>query len=367
VLWPCRNAATLNLLFLPAALQVWQAALIQDAPFWLLGFSAAFAGAVTGSFPMCREVFPRFDLAAWKREKELMFLMRAGPWLLVLAAGANLPDRMWPVGWLIAAVMTIFLVWYVRDGWFQVALKCGLAGPASSGIRDMVMRVTGPMGVNVNQVWVIHWSLANAFALPYSKSIAFTERALEIHPESELVAICAHEAGHLTESRLILFLRTSAALWFLPLMFIGPMVGLYGLKGYFALAAVSITALLLFPKLSQRMETRADNKASTDAAGRQTFAEALERLHRDSLIPAVFSRAQTHPHLYDRLTTVGIVPAYPRPKPPGKSSWTSNALLGLVFVGVIFYFVNTSEEYQPDPQADRGSIGSESSEDLLLQ
>lgn len=62
------------------------------------------------------------------------------------------------------------------------------------------------------------------------------------------------------------------------------------------------------------------------------YARALEKLHEDTLLPAVVAKEHlTHPHLYDRLLAAGVTPDYPRPKPAGSMAW--NGLLVAIALG----------------------------------
>jgi hypothetical protein len=86
------------------------------------------------------------------------------------------------------------------------------------------------------------------------------------------------------------------------------------LAALLALALFGLLGLLAVRRLARRMEERADGHARAHV-GAEPLARALEKLHRDALLPLVTGRQRVHPDLYDRLAACGRDPG-PRPAPP---------------------------------------------------
>ncbi|HMD52963.1 MAG TPA: tetratricopeptide repeat protein, partial [Phycisphaerae bacterium] len=173
------------------------------------------------------------------------------------------------------------------------------------------------MNVTVRATWQFGGPLANAFAVPTTHELVFSKRLLEICTDEEISAICAHELAHLKESKTVLAGRLLGSLMLFPLIFITPSIHHFGATGFF----LPYLGLIIIAKsarwLSHRMEKRADQIALTEQTNEGIYASALEKLYRESQIPAVnVNNKQTHPHLYDRMLAARITPDYPRPTKP---------------------------------------------------
>jgi hypothetical protein len=91
----------------------------------------------------------------------------------------------------------------------------------------------------------------------------------------------------------------------------------------------------VFPRISRKLETRADDMATANEGDAGTYARALTRLYADNLLPAVTAKERaTHPHLYDRLLAAGVTPDFPRPAPAVSMAWHGHVFAGLV--GMLF-------------------------------
>ncbi len=166
------------------------------------------------------------------------------------------------------------------------------------------------------------------------RELMFSQRLLDLHPDEEISAICAHEMGHLTESRSVIAGRLVGSLRMFPLLFLKPAIHAANCL-FLLLIGLAVFGLGWFARrLARKMEVRADQVATANQSGDGIYARALERLHEANQIPAVMrSKRMTHPHLYDRMLAVGITPDYPRPEPPGRLAW--NYLLGLIIFTLV--------------------------------
>jgi len=151
--------------------------------------------------------------------------------------------------------------------------------------------------------------------------------------------VCAHEIGHLSESKSAIGLRLVSSQVFLPLLFLPPLTHSYGVMGIL-LAVLGICAVsLLRPAVSRRLEVRADASALAVQTDGRVYARALEKLHEAGRCPAVLPSNQSHPHLYDRMLAAGLEPSYPLPKPPASMSILPVLSAGLLGAQAIIYAV----------------------------
>jgi Zn-dependent protease with chaperone function len=158
---------------------------------------------------------------------------------------------------------------------------------------------------------------------------------LERLPDDEVAAICAHELGHLAESKLTVSTRVFANLALLvPWLFLKPLGHAFGGAGIGAIALGSLLTLFGARWFGRQLEERADRIAHTNEGETGTYARALARLYEDNLIPAVLPRRRrTHPDLYDRLLAAGVQPDFPRPAAP--SSIANHVVVLLLLLGVL--------------------------------
>jgi Zn-dependent protease with chaperone function len=153
---------------------------------------------------------------------------------------------------------------------------------------------------------------------------------LELLPDDEVAAICAHELAHLTESKTARYSRSIRMLVFLPWMFLNPLMHTFGSIALFGLCAISIGTPRVYGIISRKLESRADQMAKANESDAGTYARALTRLYEDGLLPAVTAKNRaTHPHLYDRILAAGVTPDFPRPAAADSMAWH-----GLIFAGL---------------------------------
>jgi Zn-dependent protease with chaperone function len=181
------------------------------------------------------------------------------------------------------------------------------------------------MNVPIRGVWLLRSSAAQALALPYTGDLLFTRRLLDICSDTEIAAICAHELGHLCESKFARVGRLLGGFVYLPWAFIRPLRHGMGDLAFLVLGAISWLSLMLTRKHSRRLESRADNMAREQEQDPGSYACALSKIYEANLMPAIMpkKKRRTHPDLYDRLVAVGAQPEYPRPEPAKATSYAS--------------------------------------------
>src|SRR5258708_6767251 len=102
-------------------------------------------------------------------------------------------------------------------------LKClRILRPPPERLRRIVTETAQAMGVKVRNVWLLDTAWSYVAAFPTTRELIFSERFLQMHPDEEIAVLCAHELGHLTESRLVLAGRILGSLMLWPLIFLKP-------------------------------------------------------------------------------------------------------------------------------------------------
>ena len=288
-----------------------------------------------GTYPFDHEVLPWMRWQDWLHSVvanwTFLFL-----WLgLLIVAALLMPNDVGWEGLLLFALVSALQVWLNLGLWISLLKLFRVVQPANERLIKIVNETAGKMGLPLPRVYLLKLTASYAAALPINRILLFSPRLLELHPDEEIAAICAHELAHLTESRLSSLFRILPALAFLPLVFMKPAIvsqdEILSVAPIVAFAILYSTSILV-RRFARRMEVRADRVATENQVDEGVYARALERLYESNQFPAVMPRKRmTHPHLYDRLLAAGITPAYPRPKPPLKGNLTL-CILGPILV-----------------------------------
>ncbi len=300
--------------------------------------SCSFVGALLGNFPMDRVTNPGLTFCPWVSEVVISWILQFSRLAVYAAAAFLMPAYLDWSTW--AIVGGFLLVHFALEFGLQLRLLCGLGllKPASVRLQSLVDETAAQMGVRVKATWEMERTAANALALIKTRELVFTKRLLRVCPDEELKAICAHELGHLTESRLALVGRLVGSLKFFPMIFIRPVYAEWQSSGLIVLSFAPILISLGQGRLSRALEKRADRIAHESVEDPATYARALERLYITNKMPAVLSKggvgpnARTHPDLYDRMLAAGLTPDYPRPLVPASRRWTSQIV---VIIGTV--------------------------------
>lgn len=278
-------------------------------------------GAMIGSLPVTRRVFGRpVGLSDLLREYAVLFLV-LGPAATVLLVMLVLlfPHRLGTTSvsimigsFIVALALTLGLA-------VPIVRAFGLLAPPPPRLQEIVRAASEQARISPPPVYLLRWHQANAVAFPFARLLAFTGPALDILTDRELHAVCLHEIAHLQESTRHKLIRLSGLMVLFPLFTFPVWSKAYGLPGVLLPLGIYILGNRLLGSFNQRMEHAADAAAcgedqSSDAV---CYAQALEKIYRFNMVPAVMrGKAQSHPHLYDRLVAAGITPEYPRPKAP---------------------------------------------------
>jgi Zn-dependent protease with chaperone function len=204
-------------------------------------------------------------------------------------------------------------------GSFSIARLLRRIHPSSPKLADAVARAAARVGRSPRSCVEVELPFANAFANPVTQRLFFTRRAVAALADDELEAVAAHELGHLSEPRSVVWARVAASLALLPILFLPSLIGGLGWLGGLAVVYGAMLAVTIpMRRLQRRMEERADRVADCGAERSPALARGLERAYRMNLTPAVGPRQGTHPHLYDRMIAAGVEPDFPRPARPSR-------------------------------------------------
>jgi len=338
VLYPARCSSSVNTLLIPANIVVVQL-LFHPAlsACWGTLFLFNFLCALAGSFWFQKDIFPGLTWGCWLSQIIIGALLRWGLMFAYVICAIAMPDHFGWQTWAVIIGLLLFHCALLSGRRLKWMLRLGLALPPDERLQRIVSETSARLDVPDVRVWRITGMWAQAYALPVSRELLFSTSLLKACDDREIASICAHELGHLTEPKAVLFRRIAVTFAFLPLLFMQPMIAATGPLAL-VLPAGTLLLLLLVRKLSIRMEQRADTIAAADQLEAGVYGRALEKIYRENQIPAVTSgRHPTHPHLYDRLQSAGITPDYPRPKPAKKYQWSTFVLYVWLIISVLVY------------------------------
>ena len=305
-----------------------------SSPLWVCVGMVSLVGAVAGTLPLDHEIFPRVSGHDLLRQAAIGSLQRFLFLFVFLGGAALMPDEFSRATWIIAGVVIGIGFLWSRGGWIWLGRKMGLFRPAPDRLTRIATETSIKMKIPFRDVLVMRVSLAQALAVLDTRTLLFTERLLEISPDDELAAICAHELAHLTESKVARYSRSVQLLTFLPWLFFNPLIHLWGMIGLFALCGLSMAAPRIHRIISRKLESRADQMAKGSEGDTGTYASALTRLYEDNLLPAVLSKRTTHPDLYDRILDAGVTPDFARPEAAKAMAW-NGTMFALLLGGLL--------------------------------
>jgi Zn-dependent protease with chaperone function len=331
LVYPVVVAARSDLLTIPsiftlAVLLLWP----DSSPLWLFTGITSVLGAYAGTLPLDHEVFPRIPFRDLLRQAAIGILLRFLIWFVFIGATILMPDEFNQMALGIGGMVIALWVLWSRGGLIWLGRKLGLFRPAPERLQKIAAATSEKMNVPFREVLLMRSPMAQAFALPSSRQLLFTQRLLELLSDAEIAAICAHEMAHLTESKMARYSRSIRMLTFMPWIFFNPLMHNIGLIAFYGLLFITIGVPRIYRRISRKLESRADQMAKANEGDAGTYARALTRLYEDNFLPAVTAKNRaTHPHLYDRIEAAGVVPDFPRPMAASSMTWH-----GMIFAGL---------------------------------
>ncbi|TNE43574.1 MAG: hypothetical protein EP343_32680 [Deltaproteobacteria bacterium] len=273
-------------------------------------------------------------LSMWQRLKyTLSFLMVMYPHILIaIFLGLFLMTREQNGQWFGFVVWgTVGMLVAISGASLWLLRWAGALLPAPTSLQNVVTRSSQQTNVHPHSVWVLPSTMSNAFALPFSHQLLFTQPMLEQLSDKELEAITAHELSHLSESWKVRLVRMGLGLVFGAWFMVVPFWVWREEYGFILLSALGLFVIALVGNtLFRSMEEQADEAGQEQEGEEGVYARALEKIYQYNLMPAVTGRKSVHPDLYDRMTHAGVEPSFPKPKPPSFRAMWGARVLGLV-------------------------------------
>jgi len=344
--YPVRKAAGSNAIFLPVNWMLLVYVLWPDSsPLWAFTGAASAMGAFLGTLPLEREIFPRINPRELLGLATVTYLLRFGFWFVFIAGTVFMPDDF---GWGTLAVtgLVVVLWWAWSQGGSWIGRKLGLLTPPPERVQKIVSATSAKMNVPVREVMFMPLPFAQAFAFPARKKLLFTSRLMELMPDDEVAAVCAHELAHLTETRRARGSRYTGYLIFFPWLYFNPLIHLTQGLAFFGLCLFTAIVPALSRRISRRLESRADGIAKANEGDAGTYARALLRLYEDGLLPTVLAKGRaTHPDLYDRMLAAGVTPDFPRPAAAASMSWHGHVVAGLTGIMAVAFLARYTQHF----------------------
>ena len=152
---------------------------------------------------------------------------------------------------------------------------------------------------------------------PFQCSWSTPPPILDRLDDDEVVAITAHELGHLAEPQAAYLARVAVSSLTEVAVAGIPLGGSFGLWAGLT-PPVLLAGMVVMQRVGRRMEERSDSLSREhEGVSQEVYSRALEKLYKANLTPVVLrGRRHVPPHLYDRLIASGTTPDYPRPAPP---------------------------------------------------
>lgn len=158
---------------------------------------------------MDRQIYPGLGFRSWLHITAAGLVMRSFSLVLLVLTGVfNAENRDGGWGVIVPAYLSIHRS--TQFGLGMVLLgRLRILVPASDRLLSLVVEISSTVGVKPRRVWELASPTANALALVTTREHCFTTRLLAEAPDAELKTTCAHELGHLTESRPVIATHAS--------------------------------------------------------------------------------------------------------------------------------------------------------------
>jgi Zn-dependent protease with chaperone function len=294
--FPVILAARSNIWALPAVLTLAVLLLWPDfTPRWLFTGIVSVLGAYLGTIPMDHEIFPWISLSDLLRQAVIGILLRFLIWVVFFGAAVWMPNRFNLLALGIGVLVVALSVIWSRGGLIWFGKKLGLFQPAPEQLQKITVDTSAKMNVPFREVLLMRSRIAQAFALPNSRQLLFTERLLALCTDAEVAAICAHELAHLTESKVARYSRSIRLMTFLPWIYFNPLMHNFGPIAFYGLCFITIGVPYLCRSISRKLESRAVQMAKANEGDAGIYARALTRLYEDGLVPAVMAKKPGNP------------------------------------------------------------------------
>jgi Zn-dependent protease with chaperone function len=294
----------------------------------------------------------RPGLRRWVRQQVTWLILFRTVYLLAIALALFTPRSTDPIVLLAMAAPLAVIVFLGLGGGVHVLRWVRLAHPLEGAA---VRRAIVSSNVQPRRSLRFDVPMANAIALLWLRSIAVTERALEILDDEQLESVLRHELAHLTEGVGIRIARLGPLLLVLAVALWGPLTIWMGTRGWYLVFACLLLWTWFARRWAKQAELRADLAAASGIEVSPAYARALERLHEFNLAPAWTKRSGIHPPLYDRMLRAGVQPAFAKPAAADPApSWFTIAI-GIA-IGTMYAFLAECSSFDDAGRSAEASV-----------
>jgi len=213
---PARKSASLNHWLIPVNLGIFSYSLCPEYS-CLYAVLPSFVGVSLANYFMSREIFPELNFKSWLHLFAAALIIFFIGWVVLFVAIIEMPDNFGWKTWVFAGTVFLLLLALNFGLGIRILKWFRLIEPATPHLQSLVNEVSDKMGVPVRATWILSAQLSNAAAFPQTKQLVFTSKLLETCADDEIKSFCAHELGHLNESRKVLFMRLLVSMAFVPL------------------------------------------------------------------------------------------------------------------------------------------------------
>ena len=193
---------------------------------------AAYLGSFIARRGFAREIMPARGSSTQSLGRELAGLVLMAPHVLVLMVITAVVDpQPGPAVWAMLGFGSLAYAGVCWAGGLPLLRWVGVARPADARIAGIVEQAAQRTGVHPRGVFIVSLNDTNALAFPLSGYLVFSRSIAELRDE-HLVAIAAHELGHLSEPPSAALARAIGVFALLPFGFIMPIahsISIWGL------------------------------------------------------------------------------------------------------------------------------------------
>ncbi len=276
---------------------------------WMLIYAVSVISATIGFLPYYRAL-KREKIESGKAAKHTvlvitMFVLPAIVWVIVML---NLPENLSSPGFVVA-LLAVFVLAFMSLSPNLVTLF-HRAESLKTPLRDEIIEFCEKNGVRISDVKVLRnlpeRSVNAGVSGILHRYVFLTDHLIESFSREEILAVVAHEIGHVKEKHsLILGIYTIAffAVW----IYVSNLINPFSLS-FYAYAAILLAVMsvffLTFGRIAVYLEHRADRFAAK-TVGRDLYARVLTKLAEINVMKRktgkLFSIFTLHPSIEERI------------------------------------------------------------------
>ena len=330
LLYPARETAGRFRVLLPVLIPLFWYNHDYSSCEWVINILSTYLGAVVGCYPLFRESSPRVTFKWWFYSTFCHAIFNVYLIGGLLACITFMPPVL---GWQTLVVVILYfalanpLPGEILNG---LSLRAGYLKPAGERLQRLVRDAAVVAGVVPKTVWQLTWPYPSIRVTPGRPAIFATDQLLADFSDEEIVALCTRELAKISAPKSFWDKPLAFRLCLLPALFIIPLNHYWPAHGLLMIVPALFLAVWA-NRNSLKRKLDADQVAAGPPTPDSPFARALEKIHRENLLPAV-SGGDLRLDLYQRMITGGITPDFPAPKPPSGFTRVGSFILVLILL-----------------------------------